>query len=303
MTSPIRIGTRKSKLALWQAYKVKYLLEELGHECELIPIESQGDIKLDRPLYELGITGVFTKTLDIALIENRIDIAVHSMKDVPTQLANGLCKLAVLKRGQTKDVLVHKGVDLSQENLTIATSSLRRNAQWLAKHPTHTIVDIRGNVQTRLQKLEDNNWDGAIFAKVGLERLELLPDNAIELDWMIPAPAQGAIMVLGNESNREVVNILKKINDAETDRCTSVERSFLRTLEGGCTAPIGAIAHIEKDSLHLKGCVHDIDGTSPFVIEDQMPLSATYDLGKKAAIDLLSKGADQLMAKIKESNS
>lgn len=303
MTNPIRIGTRKSELALWQAHKVKYLLEELGHLCELVPIESQGDLKLDRPLYELGITGVFTKTLDIALIEKRIDIAVHSMKDVPTQFAKGLVKLAVLERGQTEDVLVHKGIDLTQENLTIATSSLRRKAQWLAKYPTHTIVDIRGNVQTRLQKLENNDWDGAIFAKAGLERLNLLPERTLELDWMVPAPAQGAIVVLGNESNKAVAKALKELNDDRTDRCTTLERNFLRTLEGGCTAPIGAIAHIENDTLYLKGCVYDTDGTSKFVIEDQMPLSATYDLGRKAAIDLLASGADQLMDQIKKSNS
>lgn len=302
MTNIIRIGTRKSELALWQAHKVKYLLEELGHECELVPIESQGDIKLDRPLYELGITGVFTKTLDIALIEDRIDIAVHSMKDVPTQLANGLCQAAVLERGQTLDVLVHKGIDLNKEGLTIATSSLRRKAQWLAKYPTHHIVDIRGNVQTRLQKLEDNDWDGAIFAKAGLERLDLLPDTALELDWMISAPAQGTVMVVASENKKDILNILKKINHDQTERCTAVERSFLRTLEGGCSAPIGALAHFENNSLHLKGCIHDTDGGSKFFIEDDMTIEATYDLGKKAAIDILSTGADVLMDKIKNSN-
>lgn len=302
MSKPIRIGTRKSELALWQAHKVKYLLEDIGHQCELVPIESQGDIKLDSPLYELGITGVFTKTLDIALIENRIDIAVHSMKDVPTQLARTLVKAAVLDRGQTQDVLVHKGIDLSKEKLTIATSSLRRKAQWLAKFPTHNIVDIRGNVQTRLQKLQDNNWDAAIFAKAGLERLNLLPETTIELDWMVPAPAQGAIMVVASENNKEVLRIVKQLNNEQTDRCTSIERSFLQTLEGGCSAPIGAIAHLENNSIKLKGCIHDVDGSTPFIIEDQMPLESTYDLGKKAAIDLLSSGADVLMDKIKSNN-
>jgi hydroxymethylbilane synthase len=303
MSKLIRIGTRKSELALWQAHKVKYLLEELGTPCELVPIESQGDLKLDRPLYELGITGVFTKTLDLALLENHIDIAVHSMKDVPTQLARGLCQAAVLERGQTMDVLVHKGIDLTQDKLTIATSSLRRKAQWLAKYPTHQIVDIRGNVQTRLQKLKDNNWDGAIFAKAGLERLELLPDTTHELDWMTPAPAQGAIMVVARANNKEVLKVVQQLNHPSTDRCTSIERSFLQTLEGGCSAPIGALAQIENNGIVFKGCVHNVDGTSPYVIEDQMPIDATYDLGKKAAIDLLATGADTLMDKIKAANS
>lgn len=300
MSKPIRIGTRDSKLALWQAHKVKYLLEELGHQCELVPVKSEGDLKLDRPLYELGITGVFTKTLDIALINDEIDIAVHSMKDVPTQLAHGLQIAAVLDRASTADVLIHKGIDLSQENLTIATSSLRRKAQWLKKYPTHTLVDIRGNVQTRLQKLADNHWDGAIFAKAGLDRLEIKEEHCLELDWMLPAPAQGAMVVLAKQSSTKILQALRPINDSKTARCVQIEREFLQTLEGGCTAPIGALARIVENEIVFKGNIHALDGSTHFEVEDHMDLESTYSLGKKAAIDILALGADDLMDQIRK---
>jgi hydroxymethylbilane synthase len=300
MSSPIRIGTRDSKLALWQAHKVKYLLEELGHGCELVPVKSQGDLKLDKPLYELGITGVFTKTLDLALLKEEIDIAVHSMKDVPTLLARGLKIVAVLERACSQDVLVHKGVDLKAENLTIATSSLRRKAQWLAKFPTHKIVDIRGNVQTRLQKLEDHPWDGAIFAKAGLDRLDIKLEHSTVLDWMVPAPAQGAMVVLARESDKEMARKLKPLNHTNTARCVTLERYFLQTLEGGCTAPIGGLATIHGGTISFKGCLHDLDGSTHYEVEDQMKLEDTYSLGKKAAIDLLAMGGDELMEKIRK---
>lgn len=304
MSKPILIGTRDSELALWQAQKVKYLLEEMGQKCELVPVKSQGDLKLDRPLYELGITGVFTKTLDLALLQNQIDIAVHSMKDVPTLLAKGLAQAAVLDRASTLDVLVHKGIDLDIDKpLTIATSSLRRKAQWLAKYPHHQIVDIRGNVQTRLQKLADNPWDGAIFAKAGLERLELQLEHLIPLDWMVPAPAQGAMVVLARQSDTELLQILKKINHEPTQRCTTVERNFLSTLEGGCTAPIGALATYREDVLFFKGSLHALDGKESFEITDEIPLSHAYDLGRKAAIDMLAQGADDLMDQIRKTTS
>ncbi len=300
MSSPLRIGTRDSKLAMWQAHKVKYLLEELGHHSELVPVKSQGDLKLDKPLYELGITGVFTKTLDMALLKGEIDIAVHSMKDVPTLLARGLKIVAVLERDSTQDLLVNKGIDINKEHLTIATSSLRRKSQWLAKHPTHKIVDIRGNVQTRLQKLEDHPWDGAIFAKAGLDRLDIKTEHSAVLDWMVPAPAQGAMVVLARESETEIAQKLKPLNHEHTARCVDLERNFLQTLEGGCTAPIGALATIQGNTLSFKGSLHDLDGSSHFVVEDQMKLEETYSLGKKAAIDLLAMGGDELMDKIRK---
>ena len=168
----------------------------------MVPVKSTGDLVLDKPLYELGITGIFTKTLDIAMLNGSIDIAVHSLKDVPTILPKGIVQAAVLKRGNVNDTLVFKKNEefLSAKDAIIATGSLRRRAQWLNRYPTHSVVGLRGNVISRLQKLEDNeDWDAAIFAGAGIGRLNLTPENAINLHWMIPAPAQGAIMVAAME--------------------------------------------------------------------------------------------------------
>ena len=299
MAEPIRIGTRDSALALWQAEAVQQALEALGHRTELVPVKSEGDLKLDKPLYALGITGVFTKVLDIALLEGKIDIAVHSMKDVPTQLADGLEALAVLPRASTLDVLVHKGGGLNKPQRTIATSSLRRKAQWLAKYPNDIVVDIRGNVPTRLQKLQDSDWDGAIFAQAGLERLGLAPEFVEPLTWMLPAPAQGAVVVVGRQDQRQIAQALRQISDADTERCTWVERQFLRTLEGGCTAPIGALAQIEGDQLLFKGCVHALDGSQFYEVTEAFSKTDRYDMGCKAATELLAQGADDLIAQIK----
>ena len=178
MSQRIRIGTRASELALWQAKLVQARLEKAGFQTELIEVSSQGDEILDIPLHQIGGMGLFTKTLDIAMLRGQIDLAVHSLKDVPTELPEGIVQAAVLERATTKDVLVHKGdvSFLSNEiPTTIATGSLRRRAQWLAKYPNHKLTDLRGNVNTRLQKLNDNEWGGAIFAKAGLERINVLP--------------------------------------------------------------------------------------------------------------------------------
>jgi hydroxymethylbilane synthase len=216
MSKIIRIGTRDSQLAMWQAKTVQSQLEHLGHKTVLVPIKSTGDIVLDKPLYELGITGIFTKTLDIAMLNEDIDIAVHSLKDVPTVLPKGIIQAAVLKRGNINDTLVYKTNEefLSTRDAVIATGSLRRRAQWLNRYPTHTIVGLRGNVNSRLEKLDANeDWNAAIFAGAGLGRLDLTPENSINLHWMIPAPAQGAIMITALESDEETRAICSEIND------------------------------------------------------------------------------------------
>src|ERR1700761_4102999 len=180
MQKMIRIGTRESQLAVWQANQVKDLLEEQGFGAELVFIKSEGDIDLKTPLYEMGVQGIFTRSLDSALLAHTIDIAVHSMKDVPTQMAMGLSQAAVLKRGPVHDLLVYKGdgdfLTRKDTPANIATSSIRRKAQWLHKYPRHLIYDIRGNVNTRLKKLAEERWDGAIFAQAGLERIQLRPE-------------------------------------------------------------------------------------------------------------------------------
>lgn len=298
----IRIGTRDSELALWQAHTVQKKLNDLGYKTEIIAVKSQGDILLDKPLYELGITGIFTKTLDIAMINGQVDIAVHSMKDVPTALPIGIVQAAVLERANTLDILVHKGnLDFLKGNGTIATGSLRRQAQWLHKYPNHKVVDLRGNVNTRMQKLNESDWNGAVFAAAGLERINLKPTDFIDLDWMIPAPAQGAMLVVAMETDAFCKEAIGKLNHRETEICTQIEREFLKTLEGGCTAPIGALARINNNEIHLVGNLFSIDGKEKIEIERTISLDNWTNFGKECANEILEKGGATLMKSIKES--
>ncbi|WBL25597.1 hydroxymethylbilane synthase [Zunongwangia sp. HGR-M22] len=301
MNKVIRIGTRDSELALWQAKTVQSALEKLGHQTELVPVKSTGDLNLDVPLYEMGITGIFTKTLDVAMLTGKVDIAVHSMKDVPTALPKGIVEAAVLKRANTSDILIHKGTDFLDGNGTIATGSLRRKSQWLHRYPNHQVVDLRGNVNTRMQKLEDNDWNGAIFAAAGLERIEIKPDNFINLDWMIPAPAQGAMLIVALEKDEFTRKAIGALNHYQTDLEVHVEREFLRTLEGGCTAPIGGLAKIDNDKiLHFKAALLSLDGTQKIEVEKRIAAENVEGFGKFCAEEILAKGGAELMKQIKE---
>ncbi|MGC4041006.1 MAG: hydroxymethylbilane synthase [Flavobacterium sp.] len=298
----IRIGTRDSELALWQAHTVQKQLQNLGYKTEIVAVKSDGDIILDKPLYELGITGIFTKTLDIAMINGKVDIAVHSMKDVPTALPNGIIQAAVLERANVLDILVHKGnTDFLDSEATIATGSLRRQAQWWNRYPKHEVVDLRGNVNTRMQKLKDNSWNGAVFAAAGLERINLKPENYINLDWMVPAPAQGAMVIVAMENDDFTIDAVSQLNDIETEICTYIERQFLRTLEGGCTAPIGALAtyNEEEDSINFKGVLLSIDGKQKLETDKKVDVSEWKKLGFHSAREILNNGGAELMAKIK----
>ncbi len=299
----IRIGTRDSELALWQAHTVQKKLNDLGYTTEIVAVKSQGDIILDKPLYELGITGIFTKTLDIAMINGQVDIAVHSMKDVPTALPQGIVQAAVLERANTLDILVHKGnLDFLTTTGTIATGSLRRQAQWWHKYPSHQVVDLRGNVNTRMQKLAESDWNGAVFAAAGLERINLKPENYINLDWMIPAPAQGAMLVVAMANDEFTKDAVSQLNDIETEICTYIERQFLKTLEGGCTAPIGALAQYdeEKDTIEFKGVLFSVDGKQKIEIEKSVDISEWKKLGFHSAQEILNNGGAELMTQIKK---
>lgn len=300
MNKVIRIGTRDSELALWQAKTVQKKLADLGYNSELVPVKSTGDLILDKPLYELGITGVFTKTLDVAMINGQVDIAVHSMKDVPTALPKGIVEAAILERAKTEDILVHKNFEDSLDVATIATGSLRRQAQWLYKYPGHNIVDLRGNVNTRMQKLADSNWQGAIFAAAGLERIGLTPKETISLDWMIPAPAQGAMLVVAMENDTFCREALAKLNHPETETCVHIERDFLRTLEGGCTAPIGALAIIKNDTIQFEGVLFSLDGKQKISITKKCALADAKKIGEEYAKELLALGGKELMVEIKK---
>ncbi|RZJ72028.1 hydroxymethylbilane synthase [Flavobacterium sp.] len=300
MNKVIRIGTRDSQLALWQAHTVEKKLNDLGVETEIVAVKATGDLILDKPLYELGITGIFTKTLDMAMINGQVDIAVHSMKDVPTALPIGIVQAAVLERASEKDILVYKGnQDFYTEIATIASGSLRRQAQWLHRYPHHQVVDLRGNVNTRLQKLADNDWNGAIFASAGLDRIGVKPDNHIDLDWMLPAPAQGAMVIVAMANDDFCREAVGKLNHFETEICTHIERDFLRTLEGGCTAPIGAFAEIFENEIRFEGALLSLNGQEKLAIEKTSETTHYQTFGRDCAQTILKNGGEDLMARIK----
>jgi len=301
----IRIGTRESQLAVWQANQVKELLAEQGVTSELVYIKSEGDIDLKTPLYEMGVQGIFTRSLDSALLNQKIDIAVHSMKDVPTQLPQGIQEAAVLKRGAVHDLLVYKkDTDfLNQKGYIaqIATSSIRRRAQWLHKYPSHQLHNLRGNVNTRLKKLATEDWDAAIFAQAGLERIHLRPENSMVLNWMLPAPAQGAILIVCREEDEAVVKACQPLNHPDTALCTHIEREFLRTLLGGCSTPISALAEVEDGEVYFSGQLLSPDGSQKVEIEKILPLEMVNGLGRAAAEELLEKGGKEIADNIRKS--
>jgi hydroxymethylbilane synthase len=307
MDKVIRIGTRESQLAVWQANTVKDLLARNGVAAELVYIKSEGDTDLTTPLYEIGVQGIFTKALDIALLKGEIDIAVHSMKDVPTVMAKGIVQAAVLPRASYKDLLVPKsnagGFSSFDEwhttreggRAVIATSSIRRKAQWLNRYPKDRLDNLRGNVNTRLRKLEESDWNGAIFAAAGLERIALRPANAIELDWMLPAPAQGAIIVVCRDGDDYCLNACSSFHDADTALCTAIEREFLRGLMGGCATPISALAQVKDGNVHFVGNILSVDGTQKKEIEKTVAVADATGLGAIAAEELLANGGKPIL--------
>ncbi len=302
MSKKLRIGTRESQLAVWQAQLVKSLLHQQGVDSELVLIKSEGDIDLTTPLYAMGVQGIFTRSLDLALLTGQIDLAVHSMKDVPIQLPAGLTEAAILERGSPLDLfLPHSENHLTNldEHMqgTIATSSLRRKAQWLYRFPEDQIEPIRGNVNTRLKKLEASQWQGAIFAAAGLQRIGLRPENAIELNWMIPAPAQGAILVVCNEKDHHVKAHCEKLNDRQTAFCVKIERDFLSALLGGCSTPIGALAEIADEEVFFRGNILDTEGKKMYSVEKRLSIDLAASVGISAAHELISKGANELLQK------
>lgn len=300
MTTTLRIGTRDSKLAVWQAETVQRQLKDIGINSELVMVKSPADIDLKTPLHQFGGVGIFTKVLDDALLNNEIDIAVHSLKDYPTQSPEGITIAAVLERGPYQDILVHKGDTsfLQTSEATIATGSIRRIAQWKSKHPNHSTTNLRGNVQTRLQKLADSDWQGAIFAKAGLERINLLPENFMVLDWMIPAPAQGIIGIGCREDDKEIIDSLREINHKTTEIRANVERQFLRTVEGGCSAPVGAFCEVDGGTIKLTAGVFELDGSNKVVVEQSYSLDQADEAGKLAAEEALANGGKEIMQNI-----
>ena len=296
---PYRLGTRSSPLALWQAHWVADLLKKRNTATELLHINSNADTDLQTPLHRMGYVGVFTKALDDALLNSEIDLAVHSLKDVPTVLPDGLVLAAVLPRGNSDDALVTLTAEPNfSESMTIATGSLRRKAQWWRRYPQHHLEGLRGNVDTRLRKLAENGWQGAIFAAAGLERLQKNLPHVTLLKWMIPAPAQGAVGIVCREDNTKLRQILALLNDEKTQKATALERDFMRTLEGGCSAPIGANAvFLDPQKVHFRAILLNIEGTKALEYNQIVP----YDigLGNREAQKMLHAGGWEIIKEIK----
>lgn len=302
MNHKIRIGTRASELALWQANLVYQQLTAQGYACELVTITSEGDQNLITPLYEMGVQGIFTKALDIALLQQNIDIAVHSLKDVPTGMAKGLTPLAILERASSLDILVPNATNNFTDHkdfpFVIATSSTRRRAQWLHKYPQSTMEGLRGNVNTRLQKLAASQWHGAIFAAAGLERINLKPNYAIDLNWMLPAPAQGAIVIVGRDEEPFIAEACATLHHTPTSTCVQVERDFLRALMGGCTTPISGLATIDKNQISFTGQIMSLDGAAVATVDMSTDIDQHHLLGNMAAAQILKQGGKEIMEKI-----
>jgi hydroxymethylbilane synthase len=250
----------------------------------------------------MGVQGIFTRSLDAALLHKKIDVAVHSMKDVPTQLPLGIIQAAVLERGPVNDLLVLKNtrafLDNNNQTAHIATSSLRRKAQWLNKYPHHQIHNLRGNVNTRLRKLKEEDWDAAIFAQAGLERIDLRPENSMVIDWMLPAPAQGAIMVVCRNEDQYTLEACRHLNDDTTALCAKIERDFLRALLGGCSTPISALAVCKNSTVHFKGNILSLDGSQKMEIDKQIAFSEADHIGRLAAEELLANGGKKILEEI-----
>ncbi len=301
-STPVKIGTRNSELATWQAKYVASKLQALGYDTELKFISSEGDLDRSTPLWEMGGKGVFTKALDDALLQEKIDLAVHSYKDLPTGNPLPLKVAAVLERGDPRDTLVARnGIDfLGDPNYeaVIATGSNRRKAQWLNKYPHHIVVPLRGNVNTRLEKIEKNGWDGAIFAAAGLLRIDLEHHISEYLDWMISAPAQAAMAVMIREDEEQLNAIVSKFNHQETAVCTAVERDFLHEMEAGCSSPVGAYAEFKDDHINLKAVALSVDGSERYDFEETCPIKESEDFGKTAAEKILNDGAFKILGEM-----
>ncbi len=298
----LRIGTRGSPLALWQAHHVTALLRAVhpGLAVELVEIQTVGDQVLNVPLTQLGGDGAFTKAIQHALLENRVDLAVHSLKDLPTFKVEGLTLAAVPSRGPTGDALVskkHRSFADLPTGAIVATSSLRRKAQLLHRRPDLKLIDIRGNVDTRLRKLVEQDLDATILAQAGLIRLGLNHEITEVLDatWMFPAVGQGALGLECRVTDAETLAIVAMLNDAPAHAAVLAERAMLRGLGGGCQVPIGARTIIVDGMLKLQGVVLPPDGKQRITAEASMPAAQAEALGEHVASMLREQGAQALL--------
>lgn len=301
------IGSRGSNLARWQSNHIAGRLKAAlpGLEVEIEVFSTKGDQVLDKPLPQIGGKGVFTAELEAALREGRIDLAVHSLKDLPTEDAEGLTIGAVPERATPNDALVSKYKSLSDlpRGAKVGTSSLRRRAQLLARRPDLQVIDIRGNVETRIKRTQDGTCDAAVLAMAGLERVGLADAVAEMLapHVMLPAAAQGALAVQCRADDADALEMLGNINDRLTALLTTAERSALRAFGGGCHVPLGVLAIEEKNTLQLNARVCSLDGKRVVETELEGKLSDAETIGEQAALYLLSNGASEIMAEVEQS--
>ena len=301
----IRIATRKSPLALWQANFVKQnlLLAHKDLTVELIPMVTQGDIILDSPLSKIGGKGLFVKQLEQAILNNEADIAVHSIKDIPAQFPEGLMLATICQRDEVRDAFVaNKYTSLNDlpEGAIVGTSSLRRQCQLRSHFPHLIIKDLRGNVGTRLNKLDEEQYDAIILASVGLKRLSLEHriTQYIDTDLILPAVGQGAIGIESRTDDKQILDIISVLDDKKSRACIQAERAMNNALQGGCQVPIAGYCSLNNDQLMLQGLVGRVDGSK--IIKQQITgcINEAESLGEELAQQLLNQGADLILTEL-----
>lgn len=303
----LTIGTRGSALALWQAEYIKNMLLKKSSriKVEIKIIKTTGDKILDVALSKIGDKGLFTKELEKELLENTIDIAVHSLKDLQTVIPKGLKLAAITKRHPVNDVLIARkketGIFDLRENAIVATGSLRRRSQLLHIRPDINIVELRGNVPTRIEKFIQSGWDAIILAQAGVERLGLKKhiSSYIPLDQMLPAVGQGALGIEINEQNSFAEETIMLLNDEKTYAEVTAERELLKTLEGGCQVPIGAFGDLKQNGLYLSAYVGSVDGSICYKAKSRGQKKYPEKLGRLLAKDLLKAGAQDILKEIR----
>lgn len=300
------VGSRDSVLAMWQT---KFVVEQLmavtdQYEFEIVSLKTKGDKILDVSLAKIGDKGLFTKELEVGLLQGEIDFAVHSMKDMPTVLPEGLQISSLLKRHNPADVLISEKYDsfaALPQGSKVGTSSLRRKAQLLHARPDLDIHDVRGNLQTRMRKMREENFDGIILAAAGVERLDWHDQITEELsyDICLPAVSQGVIGVETRTDDPEIIALVQLVNDVQTASCVAAERALLKSLEGGCQIPIGAYAQLEGDTVVLQGLVGSLDGKT--IIRDEIsgPVAQSEQLGRQLAQRLSEQGGQAILEEIR----
>ncbi|OOF29991.1 hydroxymethylbilane synthase [Salinivibrio proteolyticus] len=309
-STPVRIATRKSPLALWQAEFVKAALEQShpGLSVELVPMVTKGDVILDTPLAKIGGKGLFIKELEQAMLDGRADIAVHSMKDVPVEFPEGLGLVTICERGDPRDAFVsnhYDSIDALPEGAVVGTSSLRRESQLRERRPDLVVNTLRGNVGTRLGKLDDGQYDAIILAAAGLKRLGLHDRIRSEIppEVILPAVGQGAVGIECRLDDERIRTLLAPLSDANTTQRVLCERAMNNRLEGGCQVPIGSYSEIQGDKIWLRALVGEPDGSTILRGEITGPLEKGEQLGTDLAEQLLAQGARQILDKLYQDNA